>query len=116
MTRHSRFYRWLRKMFYRMVCEEGWLQAQATRCVPPERVTDTITPLVDLYDTRPMQRIVNASVPVTVPAEPAHRPAGSTTNVLRKYYVPQPGAAPGMYRRVYRELVATGKLPRSGRR
>lgn len=85
-----------------------------------ERVTEGNT-LVDLYDTCPIECVVNASVRVEeVPPEPLppHTP-GPTTNVLRQYYAPRKGAPlppPGTYVRIYRVLGAMGVLPHSGGR
>jgi hypothetical protein len=109
------FVDWLYEQFERKDRARAWQRSTLTQQqAHPERVTDAQPTLVDLYDTCPIQRVVNASAPVSVPPEPAQRPPGSTTNVLRKYYVPHKDTPPGNYVRIYKVLSLMGMLPRSG--
>jgi hypothetical protein len=105
------FVDWMYERIQRKDRARAWERSSPTK--QQERVTEGAT-LVDLYDTCPIQRVVNASVPV--PPEPAQRPPGATTNVLRKYYTPRPDTPPGNYVRAYKVLSLMGILPRSGRR
>jgi hypothetical protein len=109
------FVDWLYEQFERKDRARAWQRSTLTQQqAHPERVTDAQPTLVDLYDTCPIQRVVNASAPVSVPPEPAPRTPGVTTNVLRKYYAPRPGTPPGNYVRIYKVLSLMGMLPRSG--
>lgn len=97
--KHTRFYRWFRRLFYRMVEEEAWAQAQATGRLASvksvEPVTDGLTLSVyDPQDTQPMQYAINASSRVSVPTRQLRPPASPTTNVLRKYQQKQPHVRP----------------------
>jgi hypothetical protein len=90
---HSRIYCWFRRLFYRMVEEEAWAQAQATgrlQRIEVERQTDRIAQL----DTQQVQAI--ASLP-------------TTTNVLRQY-TPRQDSKPGEMWKFYKIARALGMI------